>query len=173
MNQERFFENFMLGVTQGEVIVDDRELNIAAVHKLASSATHNINIISRTLNHQVFDRVDIIDALNRFIHKSRTSSIRILLFDSTNAIKNGHRMINFADRVPSKVSFRKLSSEYAVYNESFVTADGKGYLYNPLSDRYGGTVNFNDKTRCTELDKVFSDCWNHSEPVADLRRVSI
>ena len=59
MKQERFFENFMLGITEGEIAVEDRALNIAAVHKLTSSAIHEVNIISRCLNHQVFDRRDI------------------------------------------------------------------------------------------------------------------
>lgn len=173
MDQERFFENFMLGVTQVEVQIDARELNIAAAHKLASSAAHNLNIMTRTLNHQVYDRVDIVEAFSTFIHRSRNSNIRILIFDSTNIVKNGHRLINLADRAPSKISFRKLPSECTVYNESFITADGKGYLHNPQSDRYEGSVNFLDITRCTELDKIFTDYWHQSEPVADLRRVSI
>ena len=173
MNQERFFENFMLGVTQGEITVEDRELNVAAVHKLASSAVHNISIVSRTLNHQVFDRVDIVEAFNKFIHRSRNSTVRILVFDSTNVIKHSHRLINLADRIPSRICLKQLSNEYIVYNESFITADGKGYLHNPLSDRYDGSVNFNDKTRCTELDKIFTDYWHRCEPIVDLRRVSI
>ena len=159
MNQERFFENFMLGVTQGEIPVDERELNIAAVHKLASSAVRNINIISRSLDHQVFDRADIVEVLNKFIHRNRNSSLHILLFDGTNVIKSGHRLVNLADRVPSKITIRKLPKECITSNESFMTADGKGFLHNQQSDRYEGSVNFNDKTRCSELDKVFQDHW--------------
>lgn len=173
MNQERFFENFMLGVTQGEVTIEERELNIAAVQKLTSSAVYNINIMSRSLNHQVFDRVDILEALHKFIHKSRHSNAQILLFDSTKIVKSGHRLLNLADRAPSKIAFRQLPKECTVYNESFMTADGKGYLHNQYSDRYEGTVDFNDITRCSELDKIFTDAWNQSEPIADLRRVSI
>ncbi len=173
MNQKRFFENFMLGVTQGEVAIEERDMNIAAIHKLASSAVHSINILSRSLNHQVFDRADILEAMHKFIQKSRHSGIQILLYDGTNIIKNGHRLLNLADRVPSKITFRKLPKECTVYNESFMTADGKGFLHNPQSDRYEGSVNFNDITRCSELDKIFTDYWHQSEPIADLRRVSI
>lgn len=173
MKQERFFENFMLGVTEGEIPVEDRTLNIAAVHKLASSAVLDINIISRTLNHQIFDRSDIVEAFSKFIRRNRNTTIRIILFDSTNVIKDGHRLINLADKVPSKISIRKLPRDYIYYNESLVTADGKGFLHNPQSDRYEGTVSFNDHIKCAELDKIFIDHWNQSEITPDLRRVSI
>jgi hypothetical protein len=173
MKQERFFENFMLGVTEGEILVEDRSLNIAAVHKLASSAMLNINIISRNLNHQIFDRSDIVDVFSQFIRKNRNTCVRIILFDSTNVIKDGHRLINLADKVPSKISIRKLPKEYAYYNESLMTADGKGFIHNPQSDRYEGNVSFNDHMRCAELDKTFTDHWHQSEIPLDLRRVSI
>jgi len=173
MYSQNFFDNFILGVTQVEVSVENRELNIAAVHKLANSAIQNIDIISRSLNHQVFDRIDIKEAFNKFIHRSRNVNVRILLIDSTQVIKNSHRLVALADRAPSKISIKKFPKECAVYNESFMTADGKGFLHNPQSDRYEGSINFNDITRCSELTKIFSDYWHQSEPIADLRRVSI
>ena len=173
MKQERFFENFILGVTAGEIQVEDCAMNVAAVHKLTSSAMLDINIISRCLNHQIFDRSDIVEVFSKFIRKNRNANVRIILFDSTNVIKSGHRLINLADRAPSKISIRKLPKEYAYYNESVVIADGKGFLHNPQSDRYEGTVSFNDHIRCDELNKVFSDHWHQSETSPDLRRVSI
>lgn len=173
MKRRRFFENFMLGVTQGEVFVEDSDLNIAAIHKLSSSATYNINIVSRSLSHQVFDRSDIIQVFHDFIHKSKNTSIRILLFDSTNVIKNSHRLVALADRIPSRITIRRLPRDCLVKNESFITADGKGYLHNPQSDRYEGSVSFNDKTRCGELDKAFLDYWHQSESDPELRRVAI
>ena len=173
MRQERFFENFILGVTEGEIPVDDRAMNVAAVHKLASSAVHDINIISRNLNHQIFDRSDIVEAFSKFIRKNRNASVRIILFDNTNVIKDGHRLINLADRVPSKITIRKLPKEYNYYNESLMTADSKGFIHNPQSDRYEGNVSFNNHIVCTELNKIFTDHWHQSEVSPDLRRVSI
>lgn len=163
----------MLGITEGEIAVEDRALNIAAVHKLTSSAIHEINIISRCLNHQIFDRSDIVEVFSQFIRKNCNTSVRIILFDSTNVIKGGHRLINLADRAPSKITIKKLPKEYAYYNESLLTADGKGYMYNPQSDRYEGSVSFNDHIRCTELNKIFTNHWHQSEASPDLRRVSI
>lgn len=163
----------MLGVTEGEISVEDRILNIAAVHKLAISATHELNIISRNLDHQIYDRSDIVEAFSKFIRKNRNANVRIIVFDSTNIIKNGHRLVNLADRAPSKISIRKLPKELSNYNESLVTADSKGYLHNQQSDRYEGNVSFNDNIRCTELNKLFTDYWHQCEASPDLRRVSI
>lgn len=173
MKQERFFENFMLGVTQGEISIEERALNIAAVHKLASSAVLNLHVISRALDHMVFDRSDIIEAFSKMVRRNRNASVKILIYDSTNIIKDGHRLINLADRLPSKFTVRKIPKEFTIYNEGMVTADGKGFLYNPQSDRYEGNVTFNDQTRCAELDKTFIDLWNQSESEPELRRVSV
>jgi hypothetical protein len=133
----------------------------------------SLNIISRSLNHQIFDRSDVIDAFSSMIRKNRNSVIRIILFDSTNVIKHGHRLITLANRAPSKILIRMLPKEFSHYNESMVSADGKGFLHNPQSDRYEGSVSFNDHIRCAELDKIFADFWHYSEVTLDLRRIAI
>ena len=163
----------MLGVTQGEISIEERVLNIAAVHKLVSSAVLTVNVISRSLDHTVFDRSDIIESFSKMVRKNRNTSVKFLIYDSTNIIKHGHRLINLADRMPSKFSVRKIPKEFTIYNEGLVTADGKGFLHNPQSDRYEGSVSFNDQTRCAELDKTFTDLWNQSEIEPELRRVPV
>ena len=47
MEAEQFFKNFILGVTEGEIVLETRAMNIAAIHKLASSAVNYLKIISR------------------------------------------------------------------------------------------------------------------------------
>ena len=172
MNQERFFENFMLGVTPGKIAVDNRAMNIAAVHKLANSAVLSLDILSRTLDHQIYNRSDIIDVFNKLVRKNRNLSIRILLYDCTKIVKHGHRLTNLASRVPSKISLRKLPDEITPCNQSMVVADGKGYLHNPLSDRYEGNVCFNDSGHCSELNRIFMDLWNQSKIDPELKRIS-
>lgn len=148
-------------------------MNIAAVHKLATSAVLDINIISRSLDHQIFDRSDIVEAFSQFIRKNRNTTLKIILFDSTDVVKDGHRLINLANRVPSKISIRQLPKVVSTYNESLITADGKGSLHNPQSDRYEGSVDFNNHIRCGELNKVFMNYWHQCDISPDLRRVSI
>ena len=172
MIQEQFFKNFILGVTQGEVLLETRAMNIAAIHKLACSAVSSLNIITRTLDHQVYDRLEIIEAISEFARRNRNSSVHILIYDCTNVVKNGHRLIHLAEKVSSKINIRKLPSHTTQFNESLMVADGKGFIHNPQSDRYEGIASFNDPTRCTELNKIFIDMWNHSEVEPYLRAVS-
>ena len=172
MGQEQFFKNFILGVTQGEVLIETRAMNIAAVHKLASSATNSLNIITRTLDHQVYDRIEVIDAISEFARRNRSSTVHILVYDCTDIIKNGHRLVRLAEKISSKINIRKLAASTTPFNESLVVADGKGYLHNPQSDRYEGIASFNDPTRCTELNKLFIDMWHHGEVEPYLRTVS-
>ena len=173
MNQERFFENFMLGVTTGQIPVDERSLNIAAVHKLASSATIQMNIVSRKLDHFVFDHIDIVEAISNFIRRASHTKVRILVFNSIEITKSSHRLLALAHRAPSKMALRLLSPEYKDFNESFVTADKTGYLHNQQSDLYDGVVSFNDPIRCSELNKTFNEIWDRSVEDPNLRQLKI
>ena len=173
MNQERFFENFMLGVTSGHIPVEDRALNLAAIHKMACSATLNLNVISRSLDRMIYDRADIVEAISKFARRSRNASVRILLFDNTNIVKGGHRLVTLANKMPSKIIIRQLTDDFKDYNESMVTADHSGFLHNQQSDRYEGVVSFNDTQRCGELNKIFKDFWDRSMVDIDLRQFTI
>lgn len=173
MNQEKFFENFMLGVTVGHIPVEDRPTNFAAVHKLVCSATLSLNVISRSLDHMIYDRADIVEAFSNFIRRSRNTSVRILVYDSTNIIKNGHRLYALAGKVPSKLNIRQLPDDFKDYNESMVIADRVGFIHNQQSDRYEGVVSFNDYQRCAELNKTFTDFWDRSLIDANLRQIVI
>ena len=172
MEAEQFFKNFILGVTEGEIILETRAMNIAAIHKLASSAVNYLKIISRSLDYQVYDRLEIVDAISEFARRNRHSSVEILIYDCTDIIKNGHRLIHLAERVSSKINIRKLPGHLPPFNESMVIADNKGYLHNQQSDRYEGIVSFNDPTRCIELNKIFTELWNQGEVEPYLRIVS-
>lgn len=173
MNQERFFENFMLGVTTGQIPVDDRNLNIAAVHKLASSASHQVNIVSRKLDHFVFDRSDIVEAFSNFIRRASHTKVRIVVFNSLEITKANHRLLALAHRAPSKIALRLLSPDYKEFNESFVIADKLGYLHNQQSDLYDGVVSFNDTIRCSELNNTFKEIWDRSVEDPNLRQLKI
>lgn len=173
MNQDNFFENFLLGVTSGHIPVEDRSTNFAAIYKFACSATLSINIISRSLDHTIYDRPDIVEALSNFVRRSRNAYVRILIFDSTNIIKNGHRLYTLAGKVPSKILIRQLTDDFKDFNESMVIADRSGFLHNQQSDRYEGVVSFNDYQRCAELNKTFTDFWDRSLTDSNLRQFVI
>ncbi|MEM7304620.1 MAG: hypothetical protein AAF372_03740 [Pseudomonadota bacterium] len=172
MEEQQFFKNFMLGVTEGEVLLETRAMNIAAIHKFATSAVNYLKIISRTLDHQVYDQLNIIDALSEFARRNRHSCVEILVYDCTEIVRSGHRLIHLAEKMSSKINIRKLPAHMSQFNESLVIADNNGYIHNPQSDRYEGIASFNDPTRCTELNKIFSDMWNHGEVEPYLRSVS-
>lgn len=173
MNQERFFQNFMLGVTAGQISVDNRALNHAAVHKLISSATHTLNIISRTLDHTIFDQADITETMSDFIRRGSHTKVQVLVYNTADMIKRNHRLALLADKAPSKIMIRALSGKMNQFNESMVTADKHGFLHNQQSDKYEGIVSFNDPQRCLELQSIFNGLWDRSLPDPNLRQLKI
>lgn len=173
MDQERFFQNFMLGVTSGQINVDNRALNHAAVHKLFSSATCTLNIISRTLDHTIFDQADVIKTISDFIRRGSHTKVQILVYNTTDMIKRNHRLGLLAEKAPSKITIRTLPGELNHFNESMVIADKHGFIHNLQSDKYEGVVSFNDSQRCLELLSVFNGLWDRSLPDPNLRQLKI
>lgn len=173
MEEHRFFENFMLGVTSGQIPVDNRALNHAAIHKLISSATHIVNIISRTLDHTIFDQTDITDHVSHFIRRGSHTKMQVLVHDTVDIIKRNHRLGLLAEKAPSKILIRTLPVEMNQFNQSMVIADKHGYLHNNQSDQYEGVVSFNDTQHCLELHSLFNSLWDRSLPDPNLRQLKI
>lgn len=173
MDQERFFQNFILGVTPGQITVDNRALNHAAIHKLFSSAANTLNIISRTLDHTIFDQADMLDAISDFIRRGSYTKVQILVYNTTDMIKRNHRLGLLAEKAPSKIIIRTLAGEMNHFNESMVIADKHGFIHNQQSDKYEGIVSFNDSQRCLELLSIFNGLWDRSLPDPNLRQLKI
>ncbi|MFO7604118.1 MAG: hypothetical protein R6X06_09935 [Gammaproteobacteria bacterium] len=76
-------------------------------------------------------------------------------------------------RLSSYIEMRQTHEHYANTARSFVIADQCGYLYKEADERYEGLVNFSDRAHSLEWLNFFNDAWEHSQIVADFRRLSI
>jgi len=173
VSKDNFFKNFILGVTGESIQVDSRQLNHDAILKLLSDAQHQISIVSRYLDQTIFSKHDFIENASEFIRRTKTSSIKVLVHDTQQIVKNNHRILTLSQRVSSKIEIRTICNDYAQFNQSYLVADSIGYIHNLKSDLYDAEVNFNNTDKSKELLETFKIMWELSQQEAEIRRLCI
>ncbi len=173
VSKDNFFKNFILGVASEKVLVDSRQLNHDAILKLLSAAQSQICIVSRYLDQTIYSKHDFIENASEFIRRTKSSSIKILVHETQQIVKNNHRILTLSQRVSSKIEIRTICNDYAQYNQSYLVADSIGYIHNLKSDLYDAEVNFNDTDKSKELMEKFKIIWELSQQDSEVRRLCI
>jgi len=167
------FDAQILGESDQDIALNDRDDNHAAAVALALQARRRLTIFSRELDPRVFDHADFVEAVKALATRSRFSRIEILVQNSERIVKQGHRLVELSRRLNTFIELRKPHSDYRDYNQAFVIADEVGVLRNPIADRYQGAVNFKAPLLARELEQFFKEVWERSEPDIELRSLHI
>lgn len=163
----------ILGETAREEILSTREDNRVAATALAAQARRSLEILTHDLDRQVLDHAPFIDALRRFATRNRHTLVRILVHDSTHAVKHDHRLIPLAHRLTGKIQFRNPDEAQQERRVGLIIADGRGVLYRKQADRYEGRVNFDAPKEARDLTLLFDEIWRNGTPDPYIRRLDI
>lgn len=162
--------SLVLGEDDTPVRLESASDNREAALALVRQARRYLYIFSYDLDRAI-EHAEFAAAVSALARNTEHTHVRVLVHDSTRAVKDGHHLIDLAQRLSSKVEIRNPPQEYAHLNEAFLVVDDMGYLYRPLADRYEGWVCFRDPPRARELTKRFKEVWEHSTPDPQLRRL--
>ena len=167
------FESYELGRTDDTVQIETREENLKIVTMMAQQCRQSVMIISRDLEPPLYDTPDFIDAIKKMILGNRKSSVRIMVFQPQLIVRRGHRLLDLAANLSSFIKIRKPAEEYKSFNESLFVADNTAYLHRKNSERFEGTINFNDKLVSKHLLLQFDEMWEKATPDVNTRRLNI
>lgn len=142
-----------------------------ALLQLIEGAKHELCLYTRDFDPPVLSQIDISDAVRRVALSGRMASIKILLQDSTRAAREGHRLVDLAQRLSSLIRIRTPSQDDLGYAGAFAVNDQGGFLYRPFGDRYEAEGDLHYAPRRDELKRYFDDVWERAEPTAELRRL--
>ncbi|MCZ6828207.1 MAG: GNAT family N-acetyltransferase [Gammaproteobacteria bacterium] len=141
--------------------------------ELVATARRQLRIFSPRLDHDVFDREAMRDAIAALARNSRYCDIRILISDSKPIVKLGHRLLTLAQRLPSSVHIQKLSEHPDLPDDSFVVRDSDGTLYKPLDADREGFYEPHSRTSAKRFIEQFDELWQRSRPDPELRRLGL
>ncbi len=132
-------------------------------------AHRSLCIYTPDLEPWLYNHSLIQDACTTFLLGHPQNRLRILLRDSTKAVKQGHRLLALSRRLSSNLHIRKLHPDYPVEEIAFVLTDDRGLLIRPEPDQYAGYALYNDPGRTRLRQSQFDHAWESSIPDPDLR----
>lgn len=146
----------------------------ALVDRLLAAATHRVWIYSRDFDRLLYDREPVLEALRRIATGGRRAEIRVLLQDPLAAVREGHRLLHLAARVPSAIAIRKVVDPHDLkFAGAFLLNDAGGYYSRPLATRWDGEGSPRDVGLHGQLLDYFHEVWERAEPDPELRRLSV
>jgi predicted GNAT family N-acyltransferase len=140
---------------------------------MATQATHHVRIFSPWLDHKLYDNGPIADALAVLARRNKYSHIEILVYDSHRIVKNGHRLMELARRVPSSMAMRIVHPELRTSNQEFMLADKSGMAFRQEYDTYEGYGYFHNVSEANRLARLFQRAWDSSLSDPYLRQLKI
>jgi len=141
---------------------------------LAQQATRELLIFTQTLDHALFDNAEFEDAASHLARRSQYAAVHILVQDSSAAVRRGHRLVELAQRLGSRVKIRRPNDDYLDARQSFLVADETGYLSRQFADDYAnGVAHFSDRSSARNLANFFNEVWERSEADPQLRRLHL
>lgn len=141
--------------------------------ELCGSAAREVCILSPRLDHAVFDRAELAEALGVLIRSSRQTRVRILVADSRALVTRGHRLLSLARRLPSTVSIHKLAEHPQWRDETIVICDRDGLLYKPGDSDHDGFYEPSSRASTRRHLELFDELWRHSAQDAELRSLTL
>lgn len=156
-----------------DIVLQSRDDTCKAVVELAEHATHSLLLHTENLDAAVFDQRAFVDAVTRLILNSREARLLILIQDGRKAIQDNNRLIELSRRMSTQIQFRRPASQHRDNHKTFLLADKTAFLLCPLPGRYEGNASFANPGKVKDLNKYFTEVWDHAEPDLEIRRLHL
>lgn len=143
----------------------------ARAHALAllQQAQRSLCLYSADLEPWLYHHSSMQAACTDFLLANPRNQLRILLRDTTLAVKHGHRLFSLARRLPSNCQIRKLHPDYPSEVLNFLLADDCALLLRPEPSQYAGYACYQDPASVRLRRAQFEQAWSTSISDADLR----
>jgi hypothetical protein len=157
------YSELVLGQFPDAINLTDSAAQRGAAVALALQARRCVDIFTRDLDKKIYDHKDFLEGLQNLAVNHR-GLIRILVKDSSKAVKYGHRIVPLSQRLTSFIEVRKVADDYKEYNEAFLIADEVGFAHRKHADRFEGVARFNAAKEANSLLIFFNEVWRNSAP---------
>lgn len=142
--------------------------------QLLADARYRLSIYQPLLGNDLYSSSDELDQLRRVATSGRSAQIRIVLHDPAAALRNDHRLVSLAQRLPSTIQIRVPVEETDLaYISAYLLNDTGGYLFLPEADRPEGRAARQDRANQAPLQQHFDEVWERAERASELQTLGI
>jgi len=146
---------------------------LAALLTVLALPRRHLAIKSPLLDHALFDQDVVTEAISRFARRTPAADVRILIEDSSLIVSRGHRLVELARRLDSRISIRTVNDGVPAGEDSFVTWDGTGIFLLPDFRAYDAISDPYDPVHAKRLGEAFDYLWTRSAPDPELRTLAL
>lgn len=143
----------------------------AQAHALAllQQARASLSLYSPDLEAWLYSHSSVQEACTQFLLASPKNRLRILVRDVGKPVRQGHRLLNLAQRITSNLHIRRINPDYPSDESAYLLADDRGLLLREAPEQYAGYALYNDPGRVRQRQAQFDQAWDMSLPDPDLR----
>jgi len=145
----------------------------AAVLALIERAERALAVYAPLLEPVLFNGTAPTRALAQFAARHRSNTVRLLVDDAAQALRDNDRLANVSRRLSDAIKWHEVETEARGGGELFVIADGRACLY--LPDRLRNDAEWAEvKDRLpVDLQQRFDALWERSRPATTLSPVGL
>ena len=145
-----------------------------ARRQLLADARHQLCLYLPLLGNDSYASAEELAELRRIAISGRGAQIRILLHDPAAALRNDHRLVALAQRLPSAIQVRTPVEEAdRAYISAYLLNDAGGYLFLPEADRAQGRAARRDRAGQAPLQQHFDEVWERAERASELQTLGL
>ena len=142
---------------------------VSALLECLQEPLRTVQIYSQFLDHALFDQLPVVDALSTFVRRGPPAQLQILIHSSQLIVSRGHRLLELARRMNSKIQMRRVPEELASDLHTCLMWDERGYWLMPDYREYEGLANLYDPVQAARLSERFGYLWNKGIEDSELR----
>lgn len=147
---------------------------IAAISAdMAAQARRELLIYGPTLDPALYDQASFLEAVRRLALARPGVCVRVLLFDPRAATQSGHRLIELARRLTSRIAIRRVADEDQERLDAFLIVDETGYVHRRLAERLEAIADYADPPAARRLRQDFERLWERGSVDSELRQLFI
>lgn len=134
----------------------------------------DLAIMTRDLDPDLLDHVDVLESLKQFAIGGPNTRIRILVQEPSRGSTLAPRVITLAQRLSSTFAIRTPIEEIdRQFAGAFIVNDRGGWFERTLAIRFEGEGSSYAPPRQSQLLRLFDAIWERSEPAAEMRKLEI
>jgi predicted GNAT family N-acyltransferase len=147
---------------------------IEATCQLILQARRELWIYTRDLEHGIYAKPEVVDALKQFGISGRGGVAQIIVQDPQAALSQPQPLLDLAQRLSSIFEFRTPVDPVDMqYPSALVANDVDGYLFRVLGSRFEGEWSPTLPARNRQLAEGFDRVWQRCRPCTEFRALEI
>lgn len=157
----------------GQKKFSGRDEALAALALYITKPRRTLYLYSQHLDSSLFDNSDVIAGLSAFVRAAPPNQLKVLIHSSDLAVARGHRLVELARRLESKIEIRLVPKDMASEDRTFLCWDNAGYWLQPDYSNYSGQTNDADPVLASRLAGEFERTWQRSISDPELRLLGL